>query len=494
MRAVPAWLLTAACALAVKSDPVAELDACAANLDEVKALVGKAKASAAEAADALDKERAAGKAAGKEQEKVEGELAEQSSALSAETAKLAKLGDAVDVFGKGLESRRDALANRMKALEETESLRNAYSDVVRASETEVAQMRANMPPDDIAWAAALELQDAKLTEERERLGALQEQVAGELRDLEQLSQAWQQDKKQFATFKESLEDKLAAKAKLEVAVDSLEAKSEELRQEVTESKASVDVLHEEAKAAQKALADAVDLLVKDQGEALDLLEETLLKCEQDAKDEKAAMKSAHATEKKDLEAGLKAAHADDKAALKKAHADEKSELKGAHREEQAELKGAHEEREAALEAELHEATAEPTTEERFEQVAENVAGGMEGAIADFAEALQEANPPEEKAAEETVTTTTTEGMNDMGEMFGKLHEKISKPAALHVVSTTKPAPLKAADANPQHLLAKAKAADPAPAKVADAKPRKDGMLRGLISSRRVSDPAVARRT
>merc|ERR1719482_2471034 len=180
MRAVS--VLLAACALAVKSDPVAELDACAANL--------------------------------------EGELADQSSALAAETAKLGKLGDAVEVFGKGLE--------------ETESLRNAYSNVVRASETEVAQMRANMPADDIAWAAALELQDAKLTEERERLGALQEQVAGELRDLEQLSQAWQQDKKQFATFKE----------KLEVAVDSLESESEKLRQEVTDSKAKVDTLHE----------------------------------------------------------------------------------------------------------------------------------------------------------------------------------------------------------------------------------------------------------
>merc|ERR1719482_927155 len=273
MRAVS--VLLAACALAVKSDPVAELDACAANLEE--------------------------------------ELADQSAALAAETAKLGKLGDAVEVFGKGLEQRRDALSNRMKALEETESLRNAYSDVVRASETEVAQMRANMPADDIAWAAALELQDAKLTEERERLGALQEQVAGELRDLEQLSQAWQQDKKQFATFKESLEDKLAAKAKLEVAVDSLESESEKLRQEVTDSKAKVDTLHEGEK--------------------------------------------------------------------------------------------------AALEAELHEATAEPTTEERFEQVQENVASGMEGAISEFAKALQEANPPEEKAAEETVTTTTTEGMN-----------------------------------------------------------------------------------
>jgi hypothetical protein len=118
---------------------------------------------------------------------------------------------------------------------------------------------------------------------------------------------------------------------------------------------------------------------------------------------------------------------------------------------------------------------------------------MEGAIADFAEALNESNPPEEKAKEETVTTTTTEGMNDMGEMFGKLKDKLTKPSALHVVSTTKPAPLKAADANPVHS-AKA-AADPAPAKAAsDGTPRKDGMLRGLISSRRVSDPAVARRT
>merc|ERR1719482_1232862 len=454
MRAVS--VLLAACALAVKSDPVAELDACAAN--------------------------------------VEGELAGQSSVLAAETAKLGKLGDAVEVFGKGLQQRRDALANRMKALEETESLRNAYSDVVRASETEVAQMRANMPPDDIAWAAALELQDAKLGEERERLGALQEQVAGELRDLEQLSQAWQQDKAQFATFKESLEDKLAAKAKLEVAVDSLEAKSEELRQEVAASKDEVDKLHEAAKASQKKLADAVDMLVKDQGEALDLLEETLLKCEQDAKDEKAAMKSAHATEKTELKAGLEAKHADEKASLEKAHADHTSDLKGAHREDKAELKGAHEEREAALEAELHEATPEPTTEERFDQVADSVSSGMEGAIADFAEALNEANPPEEKAKEEeTVTTTTTEGMNDMGEMFGKLKDKLTKPSALHVVSTTKPAPLKAADANPVHS-AKA-AADPAPAKAAsDGTPRKDGMLRGLISSRRVSDPAVARRT
>ena len=39
-------------------------------------------------------------AAGKEQEKVEGELAGQSSVLAAETAKLGKLGDAVEVFGK----------------------------------------------------------------------------------------------------------------------------------------------------------------------------------------------------------------------------------------------------------------------------------------------------------------------------------------------------------------------------------------------------------
>jgi len=493
MRAVS--VLLAACALAAKSDPVAELDACAANLEEVKAMVGKAKASAAEAADALDKERAAGKAAGKELDSVEGELADQSSALAAETAKLGKLGDAVEVFGKGLEQRRDALSNRMKALEETESLRNAYSDVVRASETEVAQMRANMPADDIAWAAALELQDAKLTEERERLGALQEQVAGELRDLEQLSQAWQQDKKQFATFKESLEDKLAAKAKLEVAVDSLESESEKLRQEVTDSKAKVDTLHEGAKAAQKKLGAAVDTLVKDQGEALDLLEETLLKCEQDAKDEKAAMKSAHATqlktEKKDLKDGLEAAHADEMAKTKGAHAEETSGLKDAHAEEKA-----------ALEAELHEATAEPTTEERFEQVQENVASGMEGAISEFAKALQEANPPEEKAAEETVTTTTTEGMNDMGEMFGKLHDKLAKPAALHVVTeeladvSTKPAPLKAADANPTHAKRTAKAAKAPADKVAasDDKPRKDGMLRGLVTSRRVSDPAVARRT
>merc|ERR1719258_185187 len=103
-------------------------------------------------------------------------------------------------------------------------------------------------------------------------------------DLAEGARRLRSTRKQFATFKESLEDKLAAKAKLEVAVDSLESESEKLRQEVTDSKAKVDTLHEGAKAAQKKLGAAVDTLVKDQGEALALLEETLLKCEQDAKD------------------------------------------------------------------------------------------------------------------------------------------------------------------------------------------------------------------
>jgi len=437
-------LLTGAVALlrAVNSsEPLADLEACSANLKEVEALVGKAKTRAKDAAAALDKERAVLDAGREERDQTEDELDEAKAAVKSETAKLAKLEKAVASFSKGLTERRDAIANRMASLEETEALRNAYGDVVRTSEVEVAEMTQNTPADDPAWAAALELQNAKLQEERDRFAALQEQVAGELKDLEILAAAWKTDDEQLGTFKDNLKDKIAAKAKIELEVESLEKEGEKLRQEVAARKASVKELSAEAKTAMAEMEEAVDNLVKEQGEALDMLQETVLGCMDDVAAEKAAHKQNVAAEE--------AAHAETK------------ETAAATQEK--------------LEAELEKAK-NPSAEDRFKLVKEGVDVGVKGALEDFAKALEEADgEAAEEAPEATTTAAPTTTVHEMSELLGKLHDQIA-PAALHAETPVAEAP-----------------AAEAPTATEEANPRKDGMLRGLVSSRRVSDPTVQRR-
>merc|ERR1719443_1326198 len=111
----------------------------------------------------------------------------------------------------------------MAQLEQDESLRRAYSEIVRNSEAELATLRADAKED---WTAKkevqLEVKEAKLAEERERLKAVEQRVAGALEQLETETNSWKADKAQYATFKTNLKEKMEDQAKLQGAIREME--------------------------------------------------------------------------------------------------------------------------------------------------------------------------------------------------------------------------------------------------------------------------------
>jgi chromosome segregation ATPase len=363
-----AALLFGAVALLEPLDP---LDRCVANLEEVGGLVGKAKDRAKAAKAALEKERQALEDSGEDGVKQKLEIEKRNKVLAEETTKLNELATAVNNFGSQLESRRVALQDRMDNLQQDESLRRAYSEIVRNSEMEIATFRKSAEEsgsDDMM--VQLEVKEGKLAEERERLKAVEQRVAGALEQLETETNSWKADKAQYATFKTNLKEKMDDQAKLQGAIREMEDRAEELANETEEKKASIEQMKGKVAGAQAELRDAVEQLVQEQGTALDYLSEALRECQS---------KPPEIVEKK-----------------------------------------------VEVEVEVEKivpspvpcptttttTTPEPSTEEKLEEVADRVENGVTDSIRGFAEALAAANgkdaasEPEEKEAVKPKEDTT----------------------------------------------------------------------------------------
>merc|ERR1719420_2785312 len=229
---------------------------------------------------ALEKERKALEDSGQKEVKQQLEIEKRSKVLAEETSKLNELATAVNNFGAQLESRRGALQDRMAKLQQDESLRRAYSEIVRNSETEIATFRKSAEEsgsDDMM--VQLEVKEAKLAEERERLKAVEQRVAGALESLETETNSWKADKVQYATFKTNLKEKMDDHQKLQGAIREMEERAEELANETEEKKANVENMKGQVAGAQTELRDAVEQLVQEQGTALDYLSEALRECQ-----------------------------------------------------------------------------------------------------------------------------------------------------------------------------------------------------------------------
>jgi chromosome segregation ATPase len=168
----------------------------------------------------------------------------------------------------------------MAQLEQDEALRRAYSEIVRNSEAELATLRADAKED---WTAKkevqLEVKESKLAEERERLKAVEQRVAGALEQLETETNSWKADKAQYAAFTTNLKEKMSDQANLKGAIQDLEERAEELADETEEKEDNVKNLEGQFTAAKAEVRDALEQLVQEQGTALDYLEEALRECE-----------------------------------------------------------------------------------------------------------------------------------------------------------------------------------------------------------------------
>jgi chromosome segregation ATPase len=261
-------------------EPLDPLDRCVANLEEVGGLVGKAKDRAKAAKAALEKERKALEDTGKEGVKQQLEIEKRNKVLAEETTKLNELATAVNNFGSQLETRRVALQDRMDKLQQDESLRRAYSEIVRNSEMEIATFRKSAEESSSEdMMVQLEVKEAKLAEERERLKAVEQRVAGALEQLETETNSWKADKAQYATFKTNLKEKIEDQTKLQGAIREMEERAEELANETEEKKTNIENMKGQVAGAQAELRDAVEQLVQEQGTALDYLSEALRECQ-----------------------------------------------------------------------------------------------------------------------------------------------------------------------------------------------------------------------
>jgi chromosome segregation ATPase len=342
-----AALLLGAVALLEPLDP---LDRCVANLEEVGGLVGKAKDRAKAAKAALERERKAVEDSGAEEVTTKLEIEKRNKVLAEETSKLNELATAVNNFGAQLESRRGALQDRMAKLQQDESLRRAYSEIVRNSETEIATFRKSAEESGTEdMMVQLEVKEAKLAEERERLKAVEQRVAGALEQLETETNSWKADKAQYATFKTNLKEKMEDQAKLQGAIREMEERAEELANETEEKKANVENMKGQVAGAQAELRDAVEQLVQEQGTALDYLSEALRECQS---------KPPEIVEKKvEVEVPVPSPVPVP----------------------------------VPCPTTTTTTTVEPSTEEKLEQVAERVENGVTDSIRGFAEALAAAN-------------------------------------------------------------------------------------------------------
>merc|ERR1719375_724351 len=168
----------------------------------------------------------------------------------------------------------------MAQLEQDEALRRAYSEIVRNSEAELATLRADAKESGTEdMMVQLEVKEAKLAEERERLKAVEQRVAGALEQLETETNSWKADKAQYATFKTNLKEKMEDQAKLQGAIREMEMRAEELANETEAKKANVEQMKGQVAGAQTELRDAVEQLVQEQGTALDYLSEALRECQ-----------------------------------------------------------------------------------------------------------------------------------------------------------------------------------------------------------------------
>merc|ERR550537_1056989 len=170
--------------------------------------------------------------------------------------------------------------DRMTKLQQDESLRRAYSEIVRNSESEIATFReAAKDSGSEDMMVQLEVKEAKLAEERERLKGVEQRVAGALEQLETETNSWKVDKAQYATFKTNLKEKMEDQAKLQGAIREMEMRAEELANETEAKKANVEQMKGQVAGAQTELRDAVEQLVQEQGTALDYLSEALRECQ-----------------------------------------------------------------------------------------------------------------------------------------------------------------------------------------------------------------------
>jgi len=261
-------------------DPLATITACEADVKEVERVVAEATKLAEDAAVALKAEEKAltGLQAGKAE--VEVKLEEESAELAKEAQSLTDLETAVSSFGAALEARRQMLQAQTAEVDEKEALRMAYVEVVTQSSAEVAQLAGgNFEGEDgMVAQQRLEVKQSKLAEEKERLKTLEADVTAALARIEKQTQLYVGDAARHTAFKAALEDKIALKAKLTVSVENLMAEADALREKVDAAHGDSGDAKSEVSEREEALRDAVNKLVQEQGEAFDLLKQSLEAC------------------------------------------------------------------------------------------------------------------------------------------------------------------------------------------------------------------------
>lgn len=317
--------------------------------------------------------------------------------MAAELESVQRLELAVRDFADGLESRRQALDIATQRLEEKEALRNAYRDVVAASEIALKKLEKEPLVEDTTDAVLvreqhLEMKRAALSEEQERLKTVDAEVQVELEALEAEVQVWQADRKRHEVFKGTLDERVSAAAKLQLAVEALESKVSALESLIG---GQADKAHGASGvfgASEESLDGALQDLIAKQGAAVDLLEESLRQCVSDSTAQAEAAEEHSEELQEEAEQDL-AAHEDaSEQAIEQlvdTHQEQTEQHASAEEKLTHELDRAKAQVKTAEEALAAEKAREPTRTEALEAVKTKVQGTLSDSIREFVDKLAE---------------------------------------------------------------------------------------------------------
>jgi len=420
--------------LRLTGSPVEVIERCRNDLKEVEASVNAAIEKVHKAQSAVAAEQEALAAAKQDHKEVSSDLAERQAALATELESVQRLELAVRDFADGLESRRQALDIATQRLEEKEALRNAYRDVVAASEIALKKLEKEPLVEDTTDAVLvreqhLEMKRAALAEEQERLKTVDAEVQVELEALEAEVKVWQADRDRHEVFKGTLEEKVSGAAKLQLAVEALEGKVAALEDLIGTRGDKASGVSKAMGASEESLDGALQDLIAKQGAAVDLLEESLRQCVHDSTVQAdAAEEQQEATEEEaeqDLAAQEKASEkAMDKLVDK--HQEQTEEYAATEKSLEHDLEKAKAEVKKAEEALAAEKAREPTRTEALEAVKTKVQGTLSDSIREFVDKLAEVEGASKAPAPAPKAEPKAEPKGDAKDFESKLGELVSK--------------------------------------------------------------------
>lgn len=426
--------------LRLASAPVEVIERCRNDLKEVEASVNEAIEKVHKAQSAVAAEQEALAAAKQDHKEVSADLAERQQALAAELESVQRLELAVRDFADALESRRQALDISTQRLEEKEALRNAYRDVVGASELALKQLEKEPLVEDTTDAVLvreqhLEMKRAALSEEQERLKTVDAEVQVELKALESEVTVWQADRKRHEVFKGTLDDKVSAAAKLQLAVEALEKKQEAIEELIGINANKADGVSQAMGASEEHLNQSLHDLIGKQGAAVDLLEQSLRQCVLDSEKQADAAEDHIEDTEEEAASDLAAQEEASEKALDKVvdqHQAATEEHAGVESALKQQLGQAKEEVAAAETALAAEKAREPTRTEALEAVKEKVQGTLSDSIRDFVDKLAEvegadkAPAPKSEPKAEPMAAPKSEAKGEEKDFESKLGELVSK--------------------------------------------------------------------